>query len=97
MIVEHVILAPVVTEKAIGKNEEGQYVFWINRDATKIDVKIAFAQLYGRTVSSVQVGRLPKKVRLLGKNKKMTKRQAKKKAYVRFTDAAPFELQMIKK
>ncbi len=97
MILENVIMAPVVTEKAIGLNQEGIYVFFINKDATKIDIKIAFDSLFGRKVSSVKIAKLPKKTRKAGRSGIMTKRQAKRKAYVTFTENTPFELQMVKK
>lgn len=97
MIVEQVIVGPVVTEKAVKGNETGIYTFFVNKNATKIDVKIAFAQLFGRNVKSVKLSSLPKKI---GRGKKggvSTKRQAKRKAYVRFTEDTPFELVMLKK
>lgn len=97
MILENVIKAPVVTEKAIGLNEEGIYVFFIDKEATKVDIKIAFSTLFGRTVSSVKTTRLPKKTRSAGRSGTVTKRQSKRKAYVKFTDSTPFELQMVKK
>ena len=97
MILENVIKAPVVTEKAIGLNEEGIYVFFIDKDATKVDIKIAFSSLFGREVSSVKTTKLPKKTRSAGKSGTITKRQSKRKAYVKFTESTPFELRMVKK
>lgn len=94
MIVENVLTAPVVTEKAVRKNEEGQYVFFVNKNATKIDIKIAFDQLFGRKVSKVRLSSLPKKVGRGRKGGTSTRRQAKRKAYITFVDDAPFELQM---
>lgn len=92
MRVEDIILAPVVTEKAIGAQELGIYSFFVHNDATKVDVKIAMSSLYGRSdVMSVKMTTLPKKERMVGRGKVMTKRQAKRKAYVRFADSKIFE------
>jgi len=97
MRVEDIILAPVVTEKAVRAQEEGVYSFYIHEDATKIDVKIAVSSLWGRSdVVSVKIVKLPKKVRLIGRGKVMTKRQAQRKAYVRFSDAKIFEFAGVK-
>lgn len=98
MRVEDIILAPVVTEKAIRSQEEGVYSFYIHNDATKVDVKIAISSLWGRSdVVSVKTTSLPKKVRLIGRGKVMTKRQAQRKAYVRFSGEQVFEFAEVKK
>ena len=97
MIVEHVLIGPVVTEKAISGNEEGIYTFFVNKNATKIDIKIAFDQLFGRKVKSVKLSSLPKKIGRGRKGGVSTKRQAKRKAYIRFVEDTPFELAMVKK
>ncbi len=97
MIVEQVLVGPVVTEKAVKGNEEGIYTFFINKNATKIDVKIAFHQLFGRKVKSVKLSSLPKKVGRGRKGGVSTKRQFKRKAYIRFVEDTPFELTMLKK
>lgn len=97
MRVEDVILAPVVTEKAVRAQEEGIYSFYIHEDATKIDVQIAISSLWGRSdVLSVKIVKLPKKVRLVGRGKVVTKRQAQRKAYVRFSESEIFEFSGVK-
>lgn len=92
MRVENIIEGPVVTEKAVKAQETGEYHFWLHSDATKVDVKLAFHVLYGREVKSVRISTLPKKQRLVGRGKKMTKRHEKRKAYVRFSNDTPFEI-----
>ncbi len=97
MRVEDIILAPVVTEKAVQAQEGGIYSFYIHEDATKVDVQIAMSSLWGRDdVVSVRIVKLPKKVRTLGRGKIMTKRQAQRKAYVRFSDSKIFEYTEVK-
>lgn len=96
MIIENILLGPVVTEKSVTGQEGGVYTFWVHPEATKIDVKNAFLELYGRDVSSVRIVKLPKKVRLVGRGRVMTKRRAKKKAYVQLADGKPLEILDIK-
>lgn len=97
MIAENVIIGPVVTEKSVRAQEGSIYSFWVRTDATKVDVKRAFALLYNRKVLSVQVSVLPKKARVAGKGRTITKRQEKKKVFVRFTENTPFEAQLVEK
>lgn len=92
MISEYVIQGPVNTEKAFAAQQNGLYTFWIHKDATKVDVKIAFNTLYSRAVDTVRVSSLPKKTRVVGRGKIMTKRQERRKAFVTFKDSAPFEV-----
>lgn len=97
MIAEKVLIGPVVTEKSVRSQENGIFAFWVRPEATKVDVKRAFTQLYGRKVLSVQVSVLPRKERAAGKGKVITKRQEKKKVYVRFVENDPFEPQLVQK
>ncbi|MEI7511255.1 MAG: 50S ribosomal protein L23 [Candidatus Peregrinibacteria bacterium] len=94
MNISHIIIRPIITEKAV-KSEQSvarTYVFLLNPDAGKLDVKRAILELYNREVDSVRICGLPKKTRLLGKGKEMTKRKERKKAYVRLKGDAPLEV-----
>ncbi len=57
------------------------FTFRVAEDATKIDIKKAFRELYDREVSSVQIARNYSKVRN-GKKGSIRRRAAYKKAYV---------------
>ncbi|GAC56460.1 50S ribosomal protein L23 [Gordonia hirsuta DSM 44140 = NBRC 16056] len=48
-----IIVAPVVSEKAYGLLEEGQYTFLVHPDANKTQIKIAVEQIFGVKVDSV--------------------------------------------
>lgn len=48
------IIKPVVTEKATGLAEKRIYCFWVNKKATKIDIKRALKEIYGAEVVSVR-------------------------------------------
>jgi large subunit ribosomal protein L23 len=49
----HVIIRPVITEKATKLAEEQKYIFYVNPDATKIDVKKAIKEIYGADVDKI--------------------------------------------
>ncbi len=94
MDISHVLLRPVITEKAV-KAEQSvarTYVFLVHLDAGKLEVKRAIQQFYGREVDSIRISTLPKKTRLLGRGKEMTKRKERKKAYVRLKGDDPLEV-----
>lgn len=57
----HVLLAPRITEKAALSSERGAYVFTVAPDATKVEVKKAFFQVYGILPRKITMTRIPKK------------------------------------
>lgn len=82
----NVIIRPVVTEKGVAANAAGKHTFLVHADSTKIDVKNAIESLYGTSVTDVNIAKVQKKVRLVGRGKVMTKRKAYKKAIVTLKD-----------
>lgn len=77
----YTIIRPVVTEKATKLGEKMKYLFYINRKATKIDIKHAIKEMYGLEVKDVRIIQLPSKQRMAGK-KIIGKRPEIKKAIV---------------
>lgn len=76
------IIRPVVTEKGVKGNTQGKHIFYVRNESTKIDVKKAIELLYGVVVKDVNMLKTPKKVRMIGRDRHMTKRKAHKKAVV---------------
>lgn len=76
------IMQPVLTEKSTVKQEKGQYTFYVRKEATKIDVENAFKLMFGEKPGKIRIINLPKKTRLIGRGRKMTKRGNIKKAIV---------------
>ena len=76
------ILQPVITEKSTIKQEQGQYTFYISSEATKIDIQKAFTTMFGVKPEKVRIINEPKKIRMIGRSKFMTKRHRRKKAVV---------------
>lgn len=58
-----IILAPVLTEKTHGQQEEHKYVFRVHRDANKNDVKSAIAYLYHVNPIKINIVHVPFKGR----------------------------------
>ena len=77
-----VILKPLITEKSAIDQTKGVYSFLINRTSTKIDVKKAIEQIYGKKVKSVTTQLQPRKVRIVGRGRVLTKRDFQKVAKV---------------
>ena len=48
-----IIIAPVVSEKSYGLMEQNVYTFFVNREATKTQIKIAIEQIFDVKVASV--------------------------------------------
>ena len=80
-----IILGPVVTEKAERQKaaERHAYVLWVDKTATKIDVKSALEHFYDIEVASIRVMRTRSKSRSFGTEARtMVKRAAMKKMMV---------------
>ena len=73
---------PHVTEKTELMQAERKYTFIVASQSTKVDIAEKVESTYKTKVSSVRVIPIRKKVRLIGRTKWMTKRQARKKAIV---------------
>jgi len=92
----HTIIKPIVTEKAMKMNEKMVYAFYVNKKATKIDVKIAVKELYGQEVAEVKMAINPAKTRGT-RNRVATKRQMRKKAYVTLKGKKKIDLTKVAK
>ncbi|MFH1088037.1 MAG: 50S ribosomal protein L23 [Chloroflexota bacterium] len=63
-----VLERPVVTEKATRLGGEGKYVFQVNRESTKPQVKAAVEKAFPVKVVKVNMMNVPAKVRRMGKH-----------------------------
>jgi large subunit ribosomal protein L23 len=106
MDLSHVIIGPVVTEKAerlkAATNKKGAtsrvHTLWVSMDATKIEVKKALRRFFDVDAASVRALRVRPKTRLIGRGVEMQKRHAGKKVMVTLApdsknlDLAAFQL-----
>lgn len=59
---KQILIRPVVTEKSTALQEDiQQYVFVVNKNANKIEIKDAVESMYGVNVESVNTSILPSK------------------------------------
>lgn len=75
------LIKPVVTEKATAQSTKLQYAFWVNRKATKIDIKRAIKDALGSDVVEVQIMNTPAKKRVM-RRMIIDKRPPMKKAII---------------
>lgn len=85
MDIEHVIIKPLLTEKATGLATAQVYSFYVNNSATKDQIKVALEKIYGVTVGSVRVTVRTGKMRKYGKRQMKKQLSDKKIAYVQVT------------
>ena len=80
----HIIQKPLLTEKAMKRTTEGQYVFQVNPIANKIEIKRAIEEMFEVKVKSVRTMRMKPKysTRYTKKGIVNSKTNLVKKAYV---------------
>ncbi len=79
MDLNQVLKDPVTTEKSTMLSDKGKYVFIIDKNATKVDVKNAVKSIYGADVEKVTVTPIRPKTRYMGRSI-FVKRKPMKKA-----------------
>lgn len=87
-----ILLRPVLTEKTSREEAKGLYTFIVAQGASKIDIKNAVRALYGVNAHSVTVRPTPKKVRIVGRGREITKRDHVKKATINFGPGVKLDL-----
>jgi large subunit ribosomal protein L23 len=89
-LASEIILAPVITEKSMSGSDMKKYTFKVAKDATKIDIAKAVAELFGVKVSKVNTINVRGHVRRYGRYEGKT--ASWKKAVVTLTeDSKPIE------
>ncbi len=86
------IKSQVTTEKSVKQQEKDQWTFYVHNDATKIDIKIAFKEIWDVDVVSVRIVKTPPKMKTMTKRGAQVKRLPKKKAIVKLKPNQNFEL-----
>jgi large subunit ribosomal protein L23 len=85
-----VLLAPVVSEKSYSLIEDRKYSFRVHQDAHKTQVRQAVEQLFGVTVISVNMVKVPSKPKTRNFRKGM--RPGWKKAIVQLKEGDAIEI-----
>lgn len=79
-----IILAPVITEKAVSVLPEKKYTFRVKKDANKIAIKYAVEEIFGVKVAKVNTISMKGHFRRMGRNEGYTSDW--KKAVVTLTE-----------
>lgn len=82
MQIEHVLLAPVVTEKATGLAQQSVYSFQVHLYATKDQITSVVEKLYKVKVDKVRIVKRKGKTRRVGKRMQTVQIPDKKIAYI---------------
>jgi len=77
---EHVLIAPLLTEKSVTERVRSRYTFKVNAKATKIQVKQAVEKAFKVKVVDVNTCMVRSKRRILGRS--IGKTSGWKKAYI---------------
>ena len=85
-----VLLAPVVSEKSYSLIEDRKYSFRVHQDAHKTQVRQAVEQLFGVTVTSVNIVKVPAKPK--ARNYRKGIRPGWKKAIVQVKEGDSIEI-----
>lgn len=67
-----IILAPVITEKAVSVLPEKKYTFRVKKDANKIAIKYAVEEIFGVKVAKVNTISMKGHLRRMGRNEGYT-------------------------
>jgi len=89
-----ILKKPLITEKAMKLSEIGQYVFDVDTDANKIEIKKAVEKMFEVNVVSIRTARLKGKVksRFTRKGLMRGKTALRKRAYVTLKKGQTIEL-----
>jgi large subunit ribosomal protein L23 len=85
-----VLLAPVVSEKSYSLIEDRKYSFKVHKDAHKTQIRQAVEQLFGVTVISVNIAKVPPKPKM--RNYRKGVRPGWKKAIVQLKEGDAIEI-----
>ena len=68
MKAQDVVIRPIITEKSMAGNAEKKYTFEVHKDANKIEIAKAVAELFGVEVKKVNTLNVRGKFRRQGRN-----------------------------
>jgi large subunit ribosomal protein L23 len=83
MRINHVLLEPVLTEKATNLAKNKVYLFYVSRAANKYQIKEVIENLYKVKVDQIRISYQKGKRKRVGKMRMEKKLPAKKIAYVK--------------
>ena len=90
----NIIKRPVVTEKAMSLTGQGQYVFEVDPDSNKIEIKKAIQEMFEVEIVSIRTARIKGKVksRMTKRGMMRGKTPLKKKAFITLKEGQTIDL-----
>ena len=85
-----IIIAPVITEKSMAERQNNIYIFKVNKEATKDEIKFAIEEAFKVTVKKVNTLNTKAKRRRVGRYAGKTKTY--KKAIVTLAEGSTIDL-----
>ncbi len=79
---QHIILKPIITEKALIEQSKGKYSFWVSVSANKNQIGAAFQEVFGVKPLSVNTTTLKGKLKTDWKKRKPIQKPDQKKALI---------------
>lgn len=92
----YTLIKPVVSEKSTALSAKLKYSFWVNRKATKIDIKRAIKDAYGVEVATCHIMNTPAKTRM-AKRMVVDKRSPMRKAIITLRGGKKLDVTKISK
>jgi large subunit ribosomal protein L23 len=79
---QHIILRPIITEKALMEQSLGKYSFWVSKVANKHQIEVAFEAVFGIKPLAVNTIILKGKMKSNPKTRTPIKKPDQKKAFI---------------
>lgn len=89
-VAQAILISPQITEKATLLQEQNDYIFKVQKSATKPEIKKAIEEIHGVNVLGVRVINVPRKSKRLGRSQGW--KQGYKKAIVRLSKDQSIEV-----
>lgn len=89
---QHIILKPVITEKALAEQAKGKYSFWVSTNSNKHQIEIAFEEVFGVKPLSVNTTSVKGKLKTDWKKRRPINKPDRKKALITVAKDQKIEL-----
>jgi large subunit ribosomal protein L23 len=94
---QHIILKPIITEKALVEQSQGKYAFWVSLRASKNQIAEAFESVFGVKPLTINTVVIKGKVKTDWKKRKPINKPDQKKAIVTVAKDQKIELLSLNK
>ncbi|KKR07788.1 MAG: 50S ribosomal protein L25, large subunit ribosomal protein L23 [Candidatus Peregrinibacteria bacterium GW2011_GWE2_39_6] len=92
-----ILIKPVITEKAVKGEAESKYSFIVRNKTNKVVIKKIIEDLYGIKILKVNIHSLPKKTRIVGRGRSISKRPLTKRATITLEKGQKLDIHKFKK